>query len=506
MPARTPKAVSPARALAFGILRRVEDEGAWASRLLEAIDDERLDPRDLALVHELVLGVLRWRGRLDDEVGRISSQPLARLDPAVLAALRLGAYQILFLDRVPDHAAVGESVALVRAAKRALPGRPQTKRAGPGSVDALAGFVNAVLRTLARNASPSAGSGVAPSAPARSEAESLAAELSHPLWYVARILARFGPDEARALLAANNRPGPVSLRPNRRDPRAPRVVELLQAEGVTLAPSGLVPESLTVLSGNPARSPLFRDGAFWIQDEASQVVPLLFPPPWSGLTADLCAAPGGKAFLLATSGQSTEDHRVVAFEIHPQRAARLAARARTIAPDRLAVVAADMTAAPPLHVREIMDERAAFDRVLVDAPCSGTGVLRRHPEIRWRLEADRLPGLAALQGRLLDTALRLVRPGGTIVYSVCSIEPEEGDGVVDAFLARSSAARSGASPSLPGLIAIDPRPYLPEPLRALVGDDLRMRTFPHRHGCDGFFAAVFAADFTTDVASRAAPR
>ena len=447
---------------------RVHEEDAWASRLLESVEDGALDPRDFALLYELVLGVLRWRGSLDAALGSRLREPLTRLDPAVRESLRVGAYQLLYLDRVPAHAAVDESVTIARRAS------------GPGA----AGLVNAVLRKIAaeraslaarvakiRTNSP-ASVGASPS---KSLVRRLAVDFSHPDWMVERALARFGEEEARAWLLANNVPPPLSLRPNPRHPAFEQLVSRLAAEGVTTAPGALAPGALRVVEGRPARTALFASGAFWIQDESSQIVPLLFPPPWEGTSADLCAAPGGKTFVLATGpvGAPGTPGRVAAFDFHPHRLARLLESARRIATERIGAVAADLAGGAPVP-------EASFDRVLVDAPCSGTGVLRRHPEIRWRLTPDRLVGLAVLQARLLDTGYRLLRPGGHLVYSVCSVEPEEGDAVLDAFLARS------------GALAVDPRTHLgPEtPFAGAIDVKGRLRTLPHRHGGDGFFAAL----------------
>jgi len=481
-----------ARARAVEILVRVHEEDAWASRLLESIDESALDPRDLALLHEIVLGVLRWRGALDGALRGLLRKPLGGMDPAVREALRVGAYQLLYLDRVPAHAAVDESVTIARRAS------------GPGA----AGLVNAVLRKLAAGAAmkpvkepatdPAKNRAKDPAKdrakdsakePARGLARRLATGLSHPEWMVARALARLGEADARAWMAANNVPPPLSLRPNPRHPAFGELAARLADEGVRTAPGSLAPGALRVLEGRPARTALFASGAFWIQDEGSQIVPLLFPLPWDGVSADLCAAPGGKAFVLATgpmdapsslpsSSPSSSSSpplpgRVAAFDLHPHRLARLLEGAGRIAPDRIGAVAADLTAGAPAA-------DASFDRVLVDAPCSGTGVLRRHPEIRWRLTPERLAELAALQSGLLDAGYRLLRPGGWLVYSVCSVEPEEGDAVVDAFL-----ERSGAHPA-------DPREHLGAAADIAGAIDARgwLRTWPHRHGTDGFFAAL----------------
>ena len=451
-PARGP---GRARAEALRILLRVGEEGAWASRLLESLDEQKLDPRDLALVHEIVLGVLRWRGFLDRRLRALCDRPIDRLDPPVREALRMAAYQVILLDRIPSHAAVDESVSLVRSSV----GR------------SAAGFVNAVLRRLSKEneSRPEERPGLG----AERTPRALAAALSHPEWMVRRALGRFGPEETRSLLLANNAPATVTLRPNPLHAAHTGLAARLETEGVRTAEGGLAPGALRVVSGNPVRTDLFREGAFWVQDEASQIVPLLFPPPWGGLTADLCAAPGGKTFVLATGTSG----RVVAFDIHLHRCARLLAGVRRIiggnitGASRIAIVVGDLASAPPIA-------DGAFDRALVDAPCSGTGVLRRHPEIRWRLAPGHLQDLASLQGRLLDTAWRALKPGGWIVYSVCSLEPEEGEQVVAAFAARS------------GCRMADPRAHLPEGARRIIGEDGFLRTFPHRHGTDGFFAAL----------------
>jgi 16S rRNA (cytosine967-C5)-methyltransferase len=233
-------------------------------------------------------------------------------------------------------------------------------------------------------------------------------------------------------------------------------------------PGHLAPGALRVIEGHPARTRLFREGAFWMQDEASQLVPLLFPPPWSGLTADLCAAPGGKAFVLASGAA---DHRILALDIHPHRLVRMREGVVRIGADCIGMAVCDSASAPPAA-------EGVFDRVLVDAPCSGTGVLRRHPEIRWQVRPEQIEDLVRLQSRLLDRGLEILRPGGYLVYSVCSVEPEEGEQVLEAFLHRS------------GCRIIDPRGHFPASARDALEPGGLLRTFPHVHASDGFFAAL----------------
>jgi 16S rRNA (cytosine967-C5)-methyltransferase len=433
---------------AFRILRRVEEAGAFASNLLEARSSGLRDPRDVALLTELVLGVLRRRAPLDHAIAAAASRPAHDLDVPVLTAIRVGAYSLLFLERVPDFAAVDTAVELVKES-----GHPKA-----------AGFVNGVLRRIARERST-----LLPPPPAAGDVEALALYRSHPSWWTRRLVSRFGWDRADALLAANNAPAATVLAtwPPAGSPEALRAA--LAGGGVEVEPCRFVPEALRVVSGVPQRTPAFRDGAFWIQDEASQLAVRLFDGSVGPMTLDACAAPGGKALALAS--RSVPGGLVVAADRNVSRLARLTQNLARLHAGNVAVVTADMSSGGPL--------RGPFDDVLVDAPCSGTGTLRRHPEIRWRLAASDLGVLEERQRRILDATARLVRPGGRLVYSVCSIEPEEGDAVIAAFL-----------DDHPEFAPADPRGHLPGPARDKVSDDLALRTSPLDDGMDGFFAAL----------------
>jgi 16S rRNA (cytosine967-C5)-methyltransferase len=423
---------------AFDILRRVESARAFAGVLLEEREGRFADPRDRALLHELVLGVLRRRATLDHALGQVSSRPLAEVDLEVLLALRLGAYALLYLDRVPDFAAVTTAVDLVRAAGR----------------KAAAGFANGVLRQVARR-----GSSLLPAQPVDGDAEALALHASHPAWWTRRLVERVGWERAVAIVEADNLPATTVLRV--REGIDPRL------DGLEVRPGSFAPSARHVVSGRPTATPGFGDGTFWIQDEGSQLVPLLAAAGAGARVVDTCAAPGGKTLALAEAVGETGF--VVAADRHGGRLRRLARNVARCRFGNVAAVAADMTA-PPLA--------GGWDAVLVDAPCSGTGTLRRHPEIRWRLRPEDLPAIAARQQRLLQAAAPLVRPGGAIVYAVCSMEPEEGEAVVETFLA-----------SRPTFRRANARPFLPESARALVGGDGCLRTAPDLDGMDGFFAA-----------------
>ncbi|MEO8055179.1 MAG: transcription antitermination factor NusB [Acidobacteriota bacterium] len=390
-----------ARELALGILLRV-DRGAHAAPLLDARGRE-LDARDRDFLRALVKKTLRGAIRLDHVVQRHLKQPAASLDPSVLAGLRLGAAQLLLMDRVPAHAAVGETVAAVRV-----------------FAPKAAGLVNAVLRRVAeREKRP----GAVRLAPGADPLARLALETSHPEWLVRRWVTAFGEPAARAAMEADDVDTPTDLLA---DPRAGSVDEILAAlaaDGVTAERSPWAPLALTVTEGNAAAHPLVSGGALAVVDAAAQALAALLPE--ARIAVDLTAAPGGKARALLASGRA---RRVVALERTASRAIRLAANlAAAGRRDEVLVVRAD-AGVPPLP-------RERFDAVLLDAPCSGTGTLRKNPEIRLRLGPDDLAGFGATQHRLLDAALALLAPGGALLYVTCSLEPEENEHVVDAVLA-----------------------------------------------------------------------
>jgi 16S rRNA (cytosine967-C5)-methyltransferase len=433
---------------AFRILRRVEDAGAFASVLLETRSAEIRDPREVGLLTEIVLGVLRRRAPLDHAIARAAGRPLDRIDGEVLTAIRIGAYALLYLDRIPDHAAVDTAVALVKEAGRAK----------------AAGFANGVLRRIARERST-----LLPPPPGTGDVEALSLYRSHPAWFTHRVVSRFGWDRADELLAANNEPAATVLASWPAAGSEATLRAALGAEGVEVAPCRFVPDALRVVSGVPQRAAAFRDGAFWIQDEASQLAVRLFGDAVGPRVLDACAAPGGKTLALAARAGAAG--LVVAADRNAVRLSRLRQNVRRLRADNVVALICDMSRRAPL--------RTSFDDVLVDAPCSGTGTLRRHPEIRWRLKPDDLPVHGERQRLILGAAADLVRPGGRLVYSVCSIEPEEGEEVIAAFLAgRNEFART------------DPRSGLSPAARTKVGDDFALRTSPLDDGMDGFYAAL----------------
>ncbi len=439
--------ISPARAAAFDILLRVETQDAYASELLHSSLLDNLSPRDRGLTTEIVMGVLRWRSRLDGAIAAASSKPLAKLDSEVLTALRIAAYQLQFLSRVPPSAAINDSVDLVKRARKT----------------SAAPFANAVLRKLAVKPP------IQPSAEFDATAETIARECAHPLWLVKRWEKHFGNEKTFHICRQDQFEPAVSLRLV--DPAAEAE---LAAEGIELSPGKILTSARSLTTcpvSDLTRTTAFREGRAAIQDEGSQLIALLVGDGTRLL--DCCAAPGGKTALLAARNPNSE---IIAVEIHPHRADLLRKRVRAA---NVKVIEADATQLPV---------EGQFDLVLVDVPCSGTGTLARNPEIKWRLKPEDLDDLHKKQVAILRAALGHVAPGGRAVYSTCSLEHEEDEAVVEEVLT-----------DLRGFRLLDLRDEL-ERLRAsgeLDWEDLDsllrgkyLRTIPGIHPCDGFFVAI----------------
>jgi len=398
-------AASP-RARAVEVLREVLERGGRATPLL-AEKGVGLSAADHDLLRELVLGVLRNRAALDAEIAAVCRVPLERLAPNLREILEVALYQLRLLDRVPAYAAVDEAV---RHARRS---------GGEGA----AKLVNAVLRNILRRpALP------LPPGEGRGEGETvatlLARQFSHPPFLVSRWIERFGEATARRILAADNRPSGIDLLTNPLRTSREALARALAQEEIVTEPSLLVPLALTVVSGNPLRSPLFREGHFAVQDIGSQALPLLLPP--GDALIDLAAAPGGKSFAALLSGGA---RRTVSLDRSTARLRLFAANVRRLGVGGAMPVAGDFLA-PPLS-------SGRFARVLLDAPCSGTGTLRKSPEIRYRVSSEAIERLAGMQEEALLAAAELLEPGGLLLYSTCSLEEEENERVVSRALARN---------------------------------------------------------------------
>jgi 16S rRNA (cytosine967-C5)-methyltransferase len=435
-------AVSPARLAAFNILVRVERESAYAVELLHSglLDD--LSPLDRNLATEIVMGVLRWRSALDHTIARLSFTPFRKLDLEVLTALRMGAYQKQFLSKVPAHAAVNETVELVKQAKKV----------------SAAGLVNAVMRKI--KSGPHAG--LAGSA----EVGDFAISLAHPKWLEERWVEHFGSDKTRLICEYDQRVPPTVIRLS-----AAENEETLAGEGVQLEPGALVRSARVVASGDITTTELFRAGQIAIQDEGSQLVAALVGQGKRIL--DCCAAPGGKTGALAARLPEAE---IFAVELHPHRARLL----RRLAPQaNVHVLTADALALP---------FAADFDRVLADVPCSGTGTLARNPEIKWRLTPADLRDLQSRQTAILLAAMQHVAPGGRLVYATCSLEPEENEQVVGACL--QSSSEFTVIPIREELERLQQSGDLVwNDIDGLIGGEF-LRTIPGVQPCDGFFAGI----------------
>lgn len=434
--------VSPARLTAFHILRRV-DQGAYASVLLASADGE-LNQLDRRLCQELVLGVLRWQLWLDHLIEYYSNRRAVELDAAVRLALRLGLYQLRFLSRIPQSAAVNESVELTKIAH----------------VRSAGGLVNAVLRRAIREPE------VDPSAQTSDPIERLAIESSHPGWLIQRWVDAFGFDEARAFALANNEPATVTFRVVANRGSEADVIERLRDAGIEVERSSVASGAWRINSGGAVPSEMITAGEVYLQDEASQLVAQTLNPKPGQRLLDLCAAPGSKATQIADiTGDSA---CVLASDLHEHRLRTIKSSLQTQGLKNVHCVAVD-------GLKSLPFPESAFDSVLVDAPCSGTGTLRRNPEIRWRITTADLRNLSGRQTQLLANAARVVKPGGRLVYSTCSVETEENEDVRQAFLENNNNF------SVANL-------HLNSSLRSSSGS---ARTWPHRHGTDGFFMCAF---------------
>jgi 16S rRNA (cytosine967-C5)-methyltransferase len=430
---------------------RRADLPAALARMRQALRDDR----DRALAADITIGVQRWRAALDHLIAHFSHRDIVRLDPQVVEILRTGVYQLLHLTRVPAAAVVDDAVNLTRRVRKTSAG----------------GLVNAVLRAVSRRraALPLP---PRPDDPADRDAALayLSITLSHPQWLAVRWLDRLGFETAEAWMRFNNEPAPMTLRANPMKTSRDDLQRTLAHEGVRTAPGRYAPAALNVEAGNPLNGPAERSGEFVVQDEASQLVVLLAGDDPGALVLDTCSSPGGKATALAARLPPTG--RLVACDVRDGRMRLLKNTVEASGAPRVSLVQADLLRPLPFT--------AGFTTVLVDAPCSGLGTLRRDPDIRWRRQARDLPVLAEAQGRMLDHAADAVAPGGRLVYATCSTEPEENDAVADAFLAR-----------MPSFTRIDARganPHLPDDVIDRGGF---LRTAPHLHRLEGFFGAVF---------------
>lgn len=442
------RAAPPVRQIAVEILNRIDREGAYAEPLLDAALSgvAIVNPRDRGLLTELVYGTLRMRGRLDWIIGQLYRGNIAQLETAVLNIIRTGLYQIWHTDRIPSFASVNEAVGIAREAS-----------------PACSGLVNAILRNALRKKDAV----VWPDMVEEPE-KAIAVLHSHPAWLVRRLLAQFGKEETISISSANNTIPPLALRVNTLKASREQALAALAEAGISAEMTLFSLDGMIVTSPCPRlrETDPYKEGLIRMQDEASQLIARLVAPEPGETILDLCAGAGGKTLHLAALMENRGS--ITALDLHPERLRMLRAEAGRLGASIVETRAQD--AATPAE-----GFRQAFDRVLLDAPCSGLGTLRRNPEIRWRLIPADLGKCMQNQKLLLKSAAEYVRPGGRLVYSVCTVTPEENEIVINDFLRNH-----------PDFTCIPPTNLPP----ALIDAKGYLRTSPHLQGMDGFFAAL----------------
>lgn len=432
-----------ARIAAFRVLNRVEGGDAYAD-ILVMKETEGLASNDAALATEIAYGVLRWKIRLDHAIDQFASIKAKKLEHRVLNALRIGTYQLLFLDRVPPSAAINETVKLLR--------KDGARKSG---------FVNAVLRKI----DSERGHIALPDQASPERRISIA--WSHPEWIVKRWVERYGEQEAEALCRANQEVPPKTVRVNTLVTTREKLINVFSARGFEARAGRYSPFAVEAKGGAPLDA---FDPGYYIQDEASQLVSVLvFPFPGASVL-DACSAPGGKTTHMAQLMENRGS--ILALDKYAARLEAVERSAARLGAGIIKTLEAD-AAMPLAPVKE-----GSFDYILCDAPCSGLGVVRRSPDIKYRRSAEDIRGLAAAQGALLDNLARYLKRGGILVYSTCTFEPEETDEAVESFLGRNE-----------GYALEDAASVLPEECAGLVDEKGFFRSFPHRHGIDGFFGA-----------------
>jgi 16S rRNA (cytosine967-C5)-methyltransferase len=464
VPDQSPSSVAPARRCAYVVLRRVFERGAFADLALQA-EARDLDSRDRALATRLAYGAVQRRGTLDYLIEGLADRKLARLDPAVLAALRLGLYELLYLSGSPDYAVVGDAVELAKA----------QGRAGHG-------LVNAVLRRAAREGSQALLAGLSDATPAQA-----AIMHSHPEWIVRLWWQQLGAQTARELMAYDNQPGEVSLRANTLVMDADALAAELQSASAATHRDPRIPEAV-VLDGpfDAHGSPLWQAGAFLAQSRAAMLVARTLGPRAGERVLDLCAAPGGKTTHIAALMEGRGE--VVAVERNRRRAGALARTSQRLRAGNIRVEVADAALAKSQGER--------FDRVLVDPPCSGLGTLQARADLRWRATPEAVAEMARSQAAILEAGAAALRPGGVLVYSTCTISPIENEHVIATFLdTHADFSLDDLAAEMPGF-ALGSSDGSTQPNRDAAPVAAAERhagglvlTLPHRDHTAGFFIA-----------------
>ena len=438
------------RRIALDVLVEVEGKTLPLDHLIERKFErhEGLKEVDYAFIMEVVYGTLRWRGRIDWIIGQISRVRPERLERFIRNLLRLGLYQILFMDKVPVSAAVNESVEMAKASGR----------------EEAAGLINAVLRRISDGR-------VDMEVPHSKDPSSISVRHSHPLWLVERWEQELGMDETIKLCKANNRIPPLSLRTNTLKTTRAKLLAEMRGEIPQAIPSPFSPEGVLIDPPVPlSRIPRFREGWFQVQDESSQLVGHIVDPKPGERVLDACAAPGGKTTHLAQLMRNRG--RIYAADISARRLSLLKENCQRLGVSIVTALRNDL--AKPV----ILESDGRFDRILVDPPCSGLGTLWRNPDIKWKRKEEEISTFREIQRTILHQLAPCLRKGGSLVYGTCTLTREENEEVVAEFIAEHR-----------GFELEDLRRILPQGLKPMVGEDGFFRSFTHHHGMDGFFAA-----------------
>ena len=444
---------SPARAIALSVLLACRSgDKALDVELAKRAADGRLDERDRSLAMELIYGTVRRQETIDWRLEPVLKRPLPRLPALVQMLLRLGVYQLLYLNRIPPSAAVDESVRLAKA------------YAGQLHRD-WSGFVNAVLRNVIRAPEPALPN------PNVDPSRALSVRYAVPLWLCQRWIDRLGPDQAEAACLASSSVPAVTLRVNRLRVTREQFLDRLKQEGIAASPTAVSPVGVVLEKGETVTSlPGFQDGDFYVEDEAAQLIPPLLDPQPGELVLDACAAPGGKTTHLAALMQNRGE--ILALDRNADRLKLVDENRRRLGIGIIRTMCANAAMSLPSALQGRM-----IDRILVDAPCSGLGVLRRHPEAKWTKHEGMFARHHRLQTQILEEAVSVLRPGGVLVYSTCSTEREETEDVIES-LCRMSA----------GWVRESVEPWLPSPALSLMTAQGALSTMGNRFGMDGFYA------------------
>ncbi|WP_088033670.1 16S rRNA (cytosine(967)-C(5))-methyltransferase RsmB [Evansella clarkii] len=444
------------REAALDVLLKIEKNQAYSNLLLnDTIKKTKLNQKDIPLLTELVYGTLQYKKTLDFYLKPFSKRPIEKLELWVLILLRLTLYQIVYLDRIPERAAVHEAVQIAK------------KRGHQG----ISGMVNGILRTIQRKGLPSFET-------IEDSEERLAVETSHPEWLIARWTDQFGKERTRLMSQANLKHPLHTARVNTVKTDRDTVIKSLQEEGIEAEPSSRVPDSIVVKKGSLSGTEAFRKGWLTIQDEGSMLVAFALAPAGGDRILDACAAPGGKSTHIAE--KMNDEGEVVSLDIHKHKVGLIKEQKERLG---LTIISPQVMDARKAH--EFFEEEA-FDKILVDAPCSGLGVIQRKPDLKWTKTPEDVARLSSIQKEILNEVWPLLKKGGRLVYSTCTVDKEENEAVIDSFVEahKDASFDNGFSGRLP------------ESFQQSAGaGEGKLQLFPGEHETDGFFiSAVVKSD------------